>query len=169
MIRRAVAILLITIAAVYPASAQETGWCGYALIEGLPLLANQLASLESITPDKNSSINPSALFQYRFNLDHSQLIVEACWKTAPTRDLIVSLLAQTIQYDPKVMGDQITQAIQEAVTNGGQVTTLDVVREYVDQNLVYSIFAPKGTHEESAASVRAYIYGNLKAWESPEE
>lgn len=148
--------------------AQESGWCGYALIQGLPLLANQLAPLESITPDKTSTVNPSSLFQYRFSLDHSQVIIEACWKTDPSRDLLVSLLSQTIQYDPKVMAAQLEEVIQESVTKGREVTTADVVRAYVDENLIYSIFEGK-TRDESATLAQAYIQDNLKEWEEPIE
>jgi len=148
--------------------AQETGWCGYALIQGLPLLANQLSSLESITPDKTSTVNPSSLFQYRFSLDHSQVIIEGCWKTNPSRDLVVSLLSQTIQYDSKAMAAQVEALLQEAVITGDQVTTSDVVRDYVDQVLVYSIFEGK-TRDESATLARAYIQDNLKDWEEPSQ
>lgn len=148
--------------------AQKSGWCGYALIEGLPLLSNQLAPFEAITPDKSATVNPAALFQYRFALDHSQVIVEGCWKTDPTRDLVVSLLSQTVRYDPKVMGDELAAAIEESVTKGTQITTGDVVRDYVDGQLLYSIFAPGGTREESAASARAYIADHVKEWEPPD-
>ncbi len=146
--------------------AQESGWCGYALIQGLPLLANQLAPLESITPDKTSTVNPSSLFQYRFSLDHSQVIIEACWKIDPTRDLLVSLLSQTIQYDAKAMAKQLDEIIQQAVKTGVQPTTADVVRLYVDENLIYNVFQGK-TRDESATLARDYIQSNLKAWEDP--
>src|SRR5262249_6821613 len=96
-------------------SSQEAGWCGYALISGLPLLANQLAPLEAITPDKGPGVNPFMLFQYRFSLDHSQVIIEGCWKVAPTREVVITLLSQTVTYDSKVMAAQVDQQVQQAV------------------------------------------------------
>jgi len=145
---------------------QDNGWCGYALIEGLPLLTNQLAPLESITPDKSSSINPSELFQYRFSLDHSKVIIEGCWQTDLTRDLVISLLSQTIQFDQKAMAPQVDAAIQQAVMTGDQVTADDVVRDYVDANLTFTIFDGK-TRDESATMVRDYIESHLDEWEGP--
>lgn len=168
--RRLIVALLLFMSWVLPGAmlhAQSNGWCGYALIEGLPLLTNQLAPFEAITPDESRTVNPSYLFQYRFSLDHSKVIIEGCWKTDLTRDLVVSLLSQSIQFNQKAMAAQVDEAIQQAVASGGQATTADVVRDYVDQNLTISYFAQGKSRDDQAAAVREYLEANAKEWEPP--
>lgn len=170
MIKRLLIIILIAAGVISPVMAQQTGWCGYALIEGLPLLANQLAPFEAITPDESKTVNPSSLFQYRFSLDHSKVIIEGCWKADLTRDLVVTLLSQTIDFDSKVMADQVAEAIDAAVKlDQSTVDPAQVTRDYIDEKLTFSIFAPGQTREVAAAVVRDYIAGDSKEWTPPDE
>lgn len=141
----------------------QYGRCGYALIEGLPLLDNQLAVLEAITPPESDSINPAQLFQHRFNLSHTAVIIEGCWNVAPTREVVISLLTLVIPFDQNGMADTIAGMD----FSKGQVTETDVVAAYIDDHLQYTIFA--GTREESAAQVRSYLSQHLTDWELPEE
>jgi len=170
--RRMTLFFLLIISLILPGAilrAQDTGWCGYALIQGLPLLANQLAPLESITPDVSSTVNPASLFQYRFSLDHTKVIIEGCWKTDLTRDLVVSLLSQTVQYDAKAMAPQVSQLIQEAVVTGDPITTADAVQTYVDDNLSITYFAPGKSRDDQAAAVRDYLAQDSKEWNLPDD
>lgn len=165
----------------------QYGWCGYALVEGLPLLENQLAVFEAITPSKSSSVNPFQLFQYRFSLDHSQVIIEGCFGVPPSRDVVAALLQQVIPASKTLVQMVEEQQADEAASqlqavNAGDVlpiteiaptaTAIDpqtAVRLYIDMNLTLTIFAPGGTEQESGAAVRDYLENNAKEWEQPDQ
>jgi hypothetical protein len=115
-------------------------WCGYALIEGVPQIETHLPILSMLVPDEKADSDPSDLFQYRVSLDGSKAIIEGCWRTFPTRDLIINWLS----------------------INGNE-------KEALDQEVTYSLFAPDGSREDSAASVRDYLSKTIKDWELPEE
>ncbi len=157
------ALLLLLYLPLSSIEAQAFGWCGYALIQGLPLLDGQLAVLEAITPAVSKDINPAQLFQHRFNLAHTSVIVEGCWNVVPSREIIISLLSQVIPFDAKGMADTIAKMD----FSKGEVTETDVVMQYIDDHLIYTIF--DGNREDSAAKVRAYLAQNLKDWELPED
>ena len=159
----------------------QYGWCGYALVEGLPLLENQLAVFEAITPPKSSSINPSNLFQYRFSLDHQKVLIEGCFGVPPTRDVVIALLANVIPASQtlidQVSKEQALLAPAQAV-NGvdllpsptpTQISPRDAVRLYIDSSLTLTIFAPGGTHDESAAAVTDYLHDDAAEWERPDD
>ena len=150
-----------------PARAQSGGWCGYALIENLPLLDNQLEALAAITPARSASARPNELFQYRWSLDHTKVIVEGCFQTYPTRDIVVSLLASRVNVNVKAILDQRGADAFNGLLLRGGVTQGDLNRAYVEEQLQLSLFAPGGTHDESAAAVRAYLQTNAKEWEPP--
>lgn len=116
----------------------SAAWCGYALIQGIPGIGSYLQILSLIAPDASGQADPDQRFQSRLSLDGNQAIVEACWKVFPTRSVIVNLLAL-----------------------GG----LD--NQIADGLLEYSLFAPDGSHEDSAASVRAYLALHRDEWEPP--
>lgn len=117
-------------------------WCGYALIEGLPQLESRLPLLSLLAPDESNDRNPDELFQVKISLDGSMAIIEACWKVFPSRDVIVNLLGLGVRDDSK---------------------------ESIEQAITYSLFAPGESRDASAASVRAYLMENIKAWETQEE
>ncbi len=166
MLKRCLNLLLLLILLLAPAAlptqAQAYGWCGYALIEGIPLMENQLAVLEAITPPDSDTINPYQLFQHRFNLNHTAVIVEGCWNVVPTREVVISLLALVIPFDARGMADELAQMD----FNNGPVTETDVVTAWIDDHLVYTIF--DGNREESAAKVRDYLGQHILDWERPE-
>lgn len=178
MLKYLIAAILASLALFMPYSPlhAQYEWCGYALIEGLPLLSNQLAVLEAITP--RQSDQPHERFQYRFNLAGTAVIVEGCWQAAPRRELVASLLEQVVEVKPAT--DRAEQEVPLPTVSPLETVVEDVavpidvpiepvkeltVAEYVDEELVYSLFAPGGTREESAASVRAYLAANVREWE----
>lgn len=120
--------------------AQPGQWCGYALIEGLPDLAEQLPMLSLLAPDESPSRRPHELFQVKVSLDGTKAIIEACWKVFPSRGVILNLLSL-----------------------GGRD------RSQSETRMTYSIFAPDGSREDSAASVRHYLSEHQKDWETQEE
>jgi hypothetical protein len=139
--RRIVALVL-SLIMVFSAQAQSTKgqWCGYALIEGVPQIETHLPILSMLVPDEKADSDPSDLFQYRVSLDGTKAIIEGCWRTFPTRDLIINWLS----------------------INGSE-------KESLDQEVTYSLFAPDGSREDSAASVRDYLSKTISEWELPEE
>lgn len=186
--KRLLLVLFLLIVRTVPANAQsQYGWCGYVLLQGLPLLENQLAVFEAITPPPSGSVNPFELFQYRFSLDHSEVIVEGCFGVPPNRQIVEALLAEVIPASPSLI--QFVQAAQaDLQTNTAQLvpaqlglgdatatpeptaTPLDpqeAVQDYIDENLTLTIFAPGGTDQESAAAARAYLEANDAAWNPP--
>lgn len=173
--RHACLVLLIILYAAVPLfSAQAQGnWCGYALIEGLPVLENQLAVIAAITPTRHTRSLPHELFQYRYNLAHTAVIIEGCFDLEPKRDLVVTLLAQAVDViqptpEPKEDTGRPGDAI-ELPAQPIEIAEPVTPEQYVDSKLVYSLFAPGGTREESAASVRAYLQANIRDWEEPVE
>jgi hypothetical protein len=161
----------------------QYGWCGYALVDGLPLLENQLAVFEAITPPKSSRVNPSNLFQYRFSLDHRKVLIEGCFGVPPTRDVVAALLANVIPASQTLI-DQVSkeQALlappAQAAMDGIDLqpsltpTTIsgrDAVRLYIDATLTLTIFAPGGTDAESAAAAVKYLQEDAAEWERPDE
>jgi hypothetical protein len=138
-------------------------------------LSNQLSPFEAITPDRSSTVNPAALFQYRFSLDHSKVIIEGCWKTNLTRDLAVSLLANVIPASPYLIQYVQQQNLSSAPITDALAPTptalsgADAVRAYIDMNLTLTIFAPGGTDADSAAQVRDYLQQDAKEWEPPDD
>lgn len=144
--------------------AQDFVWCGYALIEGLPLLDNQLAVLAAITPAKSVSAQPDELFQYRYNLKHSAVLIEGCWTAQPSYDLISSLLAQTIKVDQATIDSLIKQRL---ISPEDAKDPAKVALVYIKMNMTYTLFAPDGTHEEGAKAVRAYLQDHSDEWEAP--
>lgn len=158
-------VVLILLAA--PAAAQGSDWCGYALLEGLPILDHQLSMLAAITPTRSFNSRPHELFQYRFSLDRTAVIVEGCWRLEPSRDVVLSLLTQAFTYDPKmidVIGD-----VGSIGKPGEDILASDVIRAYLDKLLTYTLFAPGGTMVESSAAVRDYLTRNIRAWEVSEQ
>lgn len=122
--------------------AQSSAWCGYALIEGVPGIDRAAPILSLLTPDAGrADVLPDQLFQVKYSLDGTKAIVEACWKIFPSRDVIVNLLTLT----------------------GSEA------KEAVDQKITYSLFAPYGSREDSAASVREYLAKNITEWEVIED
>lgn len=158
--RRLLLIPLFLLTIAFPAIAQQP-WCGYALIEGLPLLENQLSVIAAITPPKGERSFPHELFQYRYNLARTAVIVEGCFQAEPTRDLVMTLLEQTV--DVALPEAQATEGV-EAESTAEPPTP----REYIDSKLTLTRFAPDGTREESAAAVRAYLTANIREWEASE-
>lgn len=146
------------------AAAQGGGWCGYALIEDLPLLENQLNALAAITPTRSQSAKPNELFQYRYSLDRTKVIIEGCWGVYPTPDIFASLLATTVQVDVNTVIDQRGVEAFDGILMRG-ATQFELNRAYVADRLTLSLFAPGGSREESAALCRAYLETNAKAWE----
>lgn len=136
-----IALLLLASPAL-SARAQSSAWCGYALIEGIPQINNSVSILSLLTPDAGrNDILPDQLFQVKVSLDGSKAIIEGCWKVFPSRDVIVNLLTLT--------GSDEKAAVDELVT--------------------YSLFAPEGTREDSAASVRRYLSEHINEWELQDE
>lgn len=154
-------MVLLTFASGGLSAQQAYGWCGYALLEGLPLLANQLAVFEALTPPEVAASNPDGLFQYRFNQSRNAVIIEGCFGAYPTRDLIMSLLSQVIPYDAEGMAPDIATIDFDA----GPVTEDQVVMAYVDDHLTYTVFA--GTRDQSAAQARDYLAQHQADWEPP--
>lgn len=149
---------------------QFYGWCGYALIEGLPLLDNQLAILEALTPNKSASSNPYELFQYRFSLDHTKVIIEGCWKAALTDDLVADLLSQTVKLDTKTLTDQaISDSKLGKVDLAVPISASELTRNYIADNLSFTVFAPRGTLAESAAACRDYLASDIQEWEEADK
>lgn len=166
--RRFVLIFLLTFMLMMTAYiSRAAGWCGYALLEGLPLLDNQLAVLAAITPPKSAGANPGDLFQYRFSLDHTKVIIEGCWQAYPTYDLISTLLTQTVSVDAKYLDPILVKDLEDQGVN--LQDPIDLGKGYIDSKLTYSIFAPSGTRDESAAAVRAYLASDPKEWEQEDE
>ncbi len=134
--------LLMPVAATFAQSGSKDAgqWCGFALIENVPDIDSKLPLLSRLTSDEKADSDPSQLFQSRISLDGTKAIVEGCWIIFPTRDLIVNWLSLS-------SGDDQKQVLDDAIT--------------------YSLFAPDGSHEESAASVRDYLSKNAKDWEPP--
>lgn len=165
MIKRIIVISFALFAIAVPAKAQSFGgWCGYMLIEDLPLLENQLSVLAAITPTKSQFSKPNELFQYRYSLDRTKVIIEGCWQVEPSRELLVSLLSLSVT------------GSREAIDSKGGVsgelpinaTQRDINRAYIDSKLRYSIFAPGERVEISAAACRAYLAANITEWEANE-
>lgn len=148
-----------------PARAQSGAWCGYALVEDLPLLENQLTALAAVTPTRSQFSKPNDLFQYRYSLDRTKIIIEGCWQTDPSRDLMVTLLSTSVTAS--------REAVEAEISRTGSRTVLapdadqrTINRTYVDLKLRYSIFAPGQPVDISAASARAYIAANIKEWDN---
>lgn len=159
-----VCLFICAFAAAAPAAAQPYGWCGYGLIEGLPLLENQLAVIAAITPTPSRGSEPDTLFQYRFNNTHTAVIIEGCFQVQPTREVIASLLQQVIEVS-------VEQPLPRLGAPGDVIIPVDpaeAARQYVNEHLTLSLFAANGTREESAASVRAYLAEHADDWETPE-
>lgn len=150
----------------FSASAQFGSWCGYALIEDLPLLENQLSVLAAITPTKSQSSKPNELFQYRYSLDRTKVIIEGCWQAEPSRELMVSLLSLTVTASREAVEEDSKGGV--SIELPADASQRDINRAYVDLKLRYSIFAPGERVEISAAATRAYLTANIKAWESEE-
>ena len=152
---------------ILPLAARVSGqyqWCGYALIENLPLLENQLAVIAALTPLRSDSARPDELFQYRYNLSRTAVIIEGCFAAQPTREVITSLLQQTIRVELP-SANPVDNLIDGMVDVVEPVTEAELVRDYLDTEMTYSLFAPGGTREESAASVRYYLAQNIAQWE----
>jgi hypothetical protein len=139
------------------------GWCGYALIEDLPLLENQLSVLAAITPTRSQFSKPNELFQYRYSLDRTKLIIEGCWQVDPSRELLVSLLSLSVTASREAVEDS-----RGGIALSADASQREINRAYVDGKLRYSIFAPGERVEVSAAACRAYLQANSKDWESEE-
>lgn len=165
MIRLAAVLLLLF--SVSNAQAQS-GWCGYALIEGLPILENQLAVIAAITPSRHERSLPHELFQYRYNLSHTAVIIEGCFQLEPKREVMVTLLAQVIDViepTPEPPKETLPGEVELPATEL-EIQEPVTAEQYVNEKLVYSLFAPGGTREESAAATRAYLAANIREWEA---
>jgi hypothetical protein len=133
-------LCLIITSPVFAQSGKSGQWCGYALIENVPQIEASLPLLSRLTMDAQPDSNPADLFQTRISLDGSKAIVEGCWLVTPTRDLIVNWLS----------------------LSGGEEQ-----KQSVDAALVFALFAPDGSKDDSAVSVRRYLREHLKEWEAP--
>src|SRR6185369_4599435 len=111
----------------------------------------------------SESVHPSQLFQHRFNLNHTAVIVEGCWNVPPTRGVVISLLTLVIPFDAQGMADTISKMD----FSNGEVTETDVVTAWIDEHLVYTIF--DGNRDDSAAQVRSYLSQHVIDWELPED
>jgi hypothetical protein len=114
----------------------QAEWCGYALMQ-FPLLDSQLSVIAALTPgfDPYSS-QPDTLFQRRWNVDHTQVIIEGCFSVYPTRELMISLL------------DGV----------------LEETYEEIDAQLGYMLFTPELSRDIAALVVREFILQNRAAW-----
>lgn len=137
---RLIAAFLIILWAVFPAHAGASAWCGYALIEGIAGIESALPIMSLLAPDESRDSKPDELFQVRVSLDGTKAIIEACWRIFPSKEVVLNLL-----------------------TLGGNE------KEQMELNITYSLFAPGGKREESAASVRDYLMKNIGEWELPED
>jgi hypothetical protein len=160
-------LLLIVGGFTSPVMGQSHDWCGYALIENLPVLENQLQVIAAITPRKNEvSSKPNELFQYRYSLDGRKVIIEGCFQIYPERDLVVSLLATSVPVDSKILLEQMPELIEIGNIDISQpIAESELKRAYISKELVYSIFAPGESREMSAAATRAYLAANVREWE----
>lgn len=120
--------------------AQAGTWCGYALIEGLTVPPDELGILELISTPRTRQAQPDELFQYRYSLDGTKVIIEGCFRTTPSRAVIAFLLGG-VGFD----------AIQ------------------LNTQLIYSLFAPGRDRSIGAASVRLYLAQNRSEWELPDD
>lgn len=139
MIKRAAWVLILLILPLTSLRADSgSPWCGYALIENIPAIDQYLKILSLLTPDETAATNPYELFQSRVSLDDTKAIIEGCWKIFPSREVVVNLLGLA-----------------------------GIEQKSLDEVMTYSLFAPDGSYEDSAASVRAYLQQNSKDWERP--
>lgn len=126
-----IAIMVLSILTSYgPAAAQDGAWCGFVLVEGLPLLRNQLSVVESLAPTRNERSRPNELFQIRYNLAHTAVLLEACWEAVPTREVLLALLPQTV--DDKQMNGKLRVTIFGR--GARQSASAALVREYLARN-----------------------------------
>lgn len=167
MTKRAWVIPLLVLMLVGKVGAQPGSWCGYALLENLPLLENQLTALAAITPTRSVSSKPNELFQYRYSLDRTKVIVEGCWNVDPTPDVFASLLATTVHVDVNTVIDQSGVEAFDGILQRG-ATQLELNRAYVADRMELNLFAPGEQLEVSAASARTYLAVNRKEWETEE-
>jgi hypothetical protein len=135
------ALLLAASALMLPlltAHGQTYAWCGFVMLENLPILRDQLAVFEAITPDaSNVSAQPDELLQLRFSLNRSKILLEACYAVEPTRALVIALLDSVLEADYEV----------------------------IDANLMYTVFGQGESHNLSGALAGFYIQSNLSEWE----
>jgi len=158
-------LLMLLLLLPMPLAAQnDSVWCGYMLVEGLPLLVNQLGALEAITPTRTRDSQPDQLFQYRFNLDHSKVIIEGCWRIDPKPLTLAGLLATTFSLSQT----QITSLIAAGVIPASDLNNPDqAALDYVKAKMTLTIVARNGTRAQGAAVVRAYIAAHISEWETP--
>lgn len=131
-------ILFITTLFTHTIAAQQYAWCGYAMLEGLPISGSQVNVIEAITPDFDPLAGqPHEHFQTRFSLNNSRVIIEGCFEIEPNRELIIVLL--------------------------DQVLVADLAE--IDARLIYTVFAPGGTRQQSEDLAVAYIRSNAVEWE----
>ena len=137
-----VVLLLVIASVVIPVAGQDQyAWCGYVLVDGLPPTETDLMTIamEAITPPEDMQYSqPDELLQTRASLDGTQVILEACFKVEPSRQLVLLLLAY---YLP---GEDI-----------------DVLSE----RFGYTMFAPGGTREQSQSAVSDFLDDNRLLWE----
>lgn len=113
-------------------SAQDGGWCGFVLIEGLPILRNQLSVVEALAPERHERSRPNELFQIRYNLAHTAVLLEACWEAVPTREVLLALLPQTV--DDRSMNAKLRVTIFGR--GARQEASSELVRQYLAANRV---------------------------------
>jgi hypothetical protein len=122
---------LIALALLLPfgaASAQGYNWCGYSLLAGLEPLAEQdLTLISYLTPPESDLVNPYQLFQTRWNLAGTAVIIEGCFIQQPTRGLVVQLLAAAM-FD--LSNAEINAELEYTVFEN-----VDAVRAYLSANL----------------------------------
>lgn len=131
------AALLFLISISVSAANAQGEWCGYALIQGLPMLDSDLSVLAALTPGYDPySSQPDTLFQRRWNMDRSAVIIEGCFSIMPSRELIISIF------------DGV----------------LEQTYEEIDLMLGYTLFTPELDRDQAAYVVRQYILGDRAAW-----
>jgi hypothetical protein len=119
--------------------AQSYAWCGYTLVEGLSPadLDFAVVALSAIIP--NASAQPADLLQTRYSLDRSKVIIEGCFVVLPTRVVMLALLDDVMAADLQT----------------------------IDQQLVYTIFAPGYSRADSLTTLQYYLSTNLAEWQQP--
>lgn len=131
--------------------AQSYAWCGYVMLEWVNETPEQsdpqtnngmaLVAFAAITPAENPQTSqPDELLQSRFSLDMTKLLVEGCFKVEPTREFVIALFDY-------VMPEDMSE---------------------IQSRLIYTVFAPGGTRQDSQLQVLYYLQQHMAEWEQPQ-
>lgn len=104
------------------------GWCGYTLIDGLPLSPTEIEAISGIAVQGGEAWQQ---FQTRFNLSGDAVIVEACFTFDPTREAILYLIDQS----SSLTFEQLDQAITYTRFEGTYEQSAESVRAYLSANI----------------------------------